>query len=128
MEDGREAYTEKLLNMIMDIVDDIVIVHDSEHTVIWINRAGEKAFNTTMDEVYGTKCYALFNHSTPCSDCNAVSHGGPTNFVLKRKIPGSDIEYSCSSSPFYENGQLKFVVQHLTPVVNRPIVPTNDYI
>ena len=35
-----EIYTEKLMNMILDAIDDIIVIHDSEHTIIWMNRAG----------------------------------------------------------------------------------------
>ena len=46
-----ELYTEKLMNMILDIVDDIIIIHDSCHTVIWMNKAAEKAFGKSADQV-----------------------------------------------------------------------------
>ena len=59
-----EIYTETIMNMILDAIDDIIILHDSAHTVIWMNRAGEKAFGKSVDEVIGMKCYELFGNTT----------------------------------------------------------------
>ncbi|MBQ8179272.1 MAG: PAS domain-containing protein [Candidatus Methanomethylophilaceae archaeon] len=113
-----EIYTEKLMNMILDAVDDIIIIHDSEHTIIWMNRAGERAFGTSVEKVIGQKCFVLFGNTTSCDDCTVgtVNIGGPTNKVRRRIIPKTDIECDCSTIPYYENGRLELVVQHLRPV------------
>ncbi len=46
-----EIYTEKIINMIINVIDHIIIIHDSVHTIIWMNRAGEKAFEKSVDKV-----------------------------------------------------------------------------
>ncbi len=116
--DTSEIYTEKLMNMILDVIDDIIIIHDSAHTIIWINRAGEKAFGKSVDEIIGTKCYSLFGNTVSCSDCvaNITNIGSPTNNIKRRTIPGSGIRCDCSAVPYYKNGKLELVVQHLRPV------------
>ncbi len=115
--DQQEIYTEKLMNMILDLVDDIIIIHDSEHTIVWMNRAAEKAFGRPIDSVIGLKCHSLFGNSTACSDCMVkVVAGAPANAIRRRIIPKTGVQCDCSAIPFYENGQLKFVVQHLRPV------------
>ncbi len=113
-----ELYTEKLMNMIMDMIDDIIIIHDSEHVIVWMNRAGEKAFGKSVDAVIGCKCYSLFGNSISCDDCtvNMVNVGSPVNTIRRRIIPGTNVVCDCSSVPFYEGGHLKLVVQHLRPV------------
>lgn len=118
-----DIYTEKLMNMILDAIDDIIIIHDSEHTIIWMNRAGEKAFGTSVDKIIGSKCYALFGNTVSCDDCgvNAVSIGAPTNKVKRRIIPKTNIQCDCSTIPYYDHGKLELVVQHL-----RPVCPCND--
>ncbi|MBO4569109.1 MAG: PAS domain-containing protein [Candidatus Methanomethylophilaceae archaeon] len=119
----QDVYTEKLMNMILDLVDDIIIIHDSEHTVVWMNRAGEKAFDRSIDDVIGMKCYELFDNSMACADCVVKSSiGGPSNTSKRRVIPKTGVQCDCSAVPYYENGSLKFVVQHLIPV--SPIVPS----
>ncbi|MDO5853628.1 MAG: PAS domain-containing protein [Thermoplasmata archaeon] len=114
----QELYTEKLMNMILDAVDDIIIIHDSQHTIIWMNRAAEKAFGKPSDEVIGTKCYSLFGNTVSCSDCtvNVTNVGSPSNAVRRRIIPGTEVTCDCSTIPYYEGGKLKLVVQHLRPV------------
>lgn len=114
----QELYTEKLMNMILDAVDDIIIIHDSQHTVIWMNRAGEKAFGRSASQVIGSKCYSLFGNGAACADCtvNASNVGGPVSAVRRRVIPGTDTICDCSTIPYYEDGRLKLVVQHLRPV------------
>ncbi len=109
-----ELYTEKLMNMILDIVDDIIIIHDSCHTVIWMNKAAEKAFGKSADQVIGRKCYSLFGNTVSCSDCvvNQMNVGSPQN-VKRRIIPGTNFVCDCSAVPYYEGGKLKLVVQHL---------------
>ncbi len=113
----QDIYTEKLMNMILDLVDDIIIIHDSEHTIVWMNRAAEKAFGCPIDSVIGTKCHSLFGNSMACSDCTVkINMGGPTNAIRRRIIPKTGVMCDCSAIPYYERGQLKFVVQHLVPV------------
>jgi PAS domain S-box-containing protein len=113
-----EIYTEKLMNMIMDAVDDLIIIHDSEHTIIWMNRSAEKAFGVRADNMIGRKCYSLFNHTSACEDCavSSISLGAPKNTTSRRIIPQSKVECECTSIPYYEDGRLKLVVQKLTPV------------
>lgn len=111
--DKGDIYTEKLMNMILDAIDDIIIIHDSQHTVIWMNRAAEKAFGRSVDDVIGVKCYTLFGNTVPCSDCtvNLAGFGGPA--VVRRLIPSTGKRYDCSTIPYFEDGQLRMVVQHL---------------
>ena len=109
-----EIYTEKLMNIILDVIDDIIIIHDSQHTITWMNRAAEKAFGISSDEVIGKKCYSLFGNTTPCSDCTVGNTGfGPLSPTVRRTIPCTGKKYDCSTIPFMENGQIKLVVQHL---------------
>lgn len=114
-----DIYTEKLMNMILDAIDDIIIIHDSEHTIIWMNRAGEKAFGTSVDKIIGIKCHSLFNNASPCRDCavtgNVTIGSAPSN-TKRRVIPKTGIECNCSTIPYYNNGKLELVVQHLRPV------------
>ena len=113
-----EIYTEKLMNMILDASDDIIVIHDSEHTIIWMNRAGEKAFGKSVDDVIGRKCYTLFGNTVSCEDCqvNITSVGSPVNTTKRRVIPNTNIQCDCSTIPYFNHGKLELVVQHLRPV------------
>lgn len=113
-----DIYSEKIMNVIMDVIDDIIVIHDSAHTIIWMNKAGEKAFGRNVDDVIGTKCYSLFGNTVPCSDCvaGATEIGGPVNTIRRRVIPATGKVCDCSAVPVYGHGKLEFVVQHLRPV------------
>lgn len=123
-----QLITEKLMNMILDAVDDIIIIHDSYHTIIWMNRAAEKAFARSADQVIGEKCFSLFGNTMPCSDCTVdnVSVGRSESIVRRRVIPGTNIMCDCSTIPYYEDGQLKLVVQHLRPVQCPNVTPESQ--
>lgn len=118
-----EVYSERLMNIIMDVIDDIIVIHDSDHTVVWMNRAGERAFGKCVDDVIGMKCYHLFGSTVPCSDCDATvtTIGGPVNTSVKRRvIPATGKVCDCSVVPLFKNGKLELVVQHLRPVCQCP--------
>ena len=111
------GFADILLNMILDEIDDLIIIHDSSHNVVWMNRAALKAFDKSGDEVIGSKCYRLLGRSTCCVDCE-TSAGGPIPIHHKtpRVIPGTGKEYECTTVPYHEKGELKLVVQHLRQV------------
>ena len=116
--DSDELYSEELMNVIMDVIDDIIVIHDSEHTITWMNRAGELAFGKSVDDVIGKKCYQLFGNSIPCSDCvaNFTNIGAPVNNIKRRIIPATGKVCDCSATPIFKGGKLELVVQHLRPV------------
>lgn len=113
-----ELYTEKLMNMILDAIDDIIIIHDSQHTIVWMNKAAEDAFGRPADDVIGRKCYTLFGNECSCKDCvaNLIIGDRPVSRQTRRVIPGTNVICDCSAMPFYEEGCLKLVVQHLRVV------------
>ena len=111
-----DDYAETLLNMVMDEVDDIILIHDSENTLVWMNRAGLKAFGVELADVIGRPCYRLFNRTSPCEDCDiANNHILSTKCKKIKVIPKTGERYVCTSLPMYRDGQIKLVVQHLRP-------------
>ena len=109
-----DDYAETLLNMIMDEVEDILLIHDSENTLVWMNRAGLKAFEVELKDVIGNRCYTLFNRTSPCEDCDIANHRALSSKCKKIKvIPKTNKRYVCTSLPLYRDGEIKLVVQHL---------------
>lgn len=108
-----EQYTEDLLNIVLDEVDDIIIIHDSEHTVVWMNRAGLKEFDVSLETVIGSRCYHLFNRNSCCDDCLVSSLVGGSRGESTRTIPRTGERYNCLSTPLVRNGEIRLVVQHL---------------
>ncbi len=108
-------YCEVILNIVMDVVEDIIIIHDSEHTVVWMNKAGLRACDKQIDDVLGKRCYALMGRTSPCEDCGTPS-ASKQNSVHKfnKFIPKTGKYYECTSTPVEgPDGNVTMVVQHL---------------
>lgn len=109
-----EEYTETLLNVIMDEIDDIILIHDCEHRIVWMNRSGLKIFKVKLEDVMGNSCYTLFGRNTCCEDCTATMMQGRAGGKMVKTIPGTDERFLCKSVPLVREGEVKLVVQHLT--------------
>ncbi len=110
-----DNYCDAILNIVLDVIEDIIIIHDSEYTVVWMNKAGLNAFNLKFEDVIGNQCHSLFCRSTPCDDCSiprVITHGSIEQ--SERVIPMQVESYDCTSTPVRdENGAIQMVVQHL---------------
>ena len=115
MMDDRNAdgYAESLLNIMLDEIDDIIMIHDSEHTVVWMNRAGTKKFNVSLEEVIGKECFTLFGRSTCCDDCTVTAAIRDDRCRSVRYLPSTGERYNCTTMPLSKDGEIKLVVQHL---------------
>ncbi len=111
-------YCEALLNIIMDVIEDIILIHDSEHTVVWMNQAGLKACGKQLDEVLGKSCYSLMGRNSPCEDCETPSSAKQTSVLKFNKyIPKTGKYYECTSTPLEDKeGRVAMVVQHLREI------------
>jgi len=110
-------YAESLLNIILDEVDDIIMILETDHTVAWMNRAGTKAFGIELGDIVGKRCYTLFGKTSPCEDCNIWTESISKTKSKKIKIiPKTGKEYVCSTLPLFQNGEVKLFVQHLREV------------
>jgi PAS domain-containing protein len=108
-----ERFTEEMLNIVLDEVDDIIMIHDSEHTIVWMNRAGTKVFSRGLEDVIGDRCYHLFGRDCCCDDCRVSTLVGGNKAHSFRTIPGTGEKYICISTPIMKGGDVKLVVQHL---------------
>lgn len=117
MGDGKclNDYCETILNIVLDVIEDIIIIHDSAYTIVWMNNAGLKAFKLKIGDVLGTHCHSLFGRTTPCNDCpipRVITHGSIEKG--ERHIPALGKSYDCTSTPVRDDsGQIAIVVQHL---------------
>jgi len=110
---NNEGYAESLLNIILDEIDDIIIIHDSEHTVVWMNRAGTEKFGIPLESIIGKGCYTLFKKSTCCDDCPVTAAVRDDRCKSERVIPATGERYKCTTMPLTRGGEIKLVVQHL---------------
>lgn len=110
-------YTESLLNLIMDEVDDLIMILDTDHTIAWMNRACTKAFDVDLKSTIGKRCYSLFGRTAPCEDCTIWTESITKASKPKIKIiPKTGKEYVCTTLPLNQDGQAKLFVQHLREV------------
>jgi transcriptional regulator with PAS, ATPase and Fis domain len=108
---------ESLLNLILDEIDDMIIINDSDRSVIWMNCAAQRRLNVSIEEVVGVKCYRLFGATCCCDTCRADhTLGGPHRCGCKFTCRNSTGEFECDPIPYYKDGRLKVLVQHVRPV------------
>ncbi|MCL1811507.1 MAG: hypothetical protein FWG41_04760 [Methanomassiliicoccaceae archaeon] len=109
-----DVSAESLLNMILDEVDDMIIINDSDRSVIWMNRAAQCGMDISVENAVGMKCYELFGATCCCDTCRA-NHtlGGPHRCGCKFECRNMSGEYTCEPVPYYKDGKLKIVVQHI---------------
>ncbi|NLN72426.1 MAG: hypothetical protein GX137_06560 [Thermoplasmatales archaeon] len=106
-------YAEDILNVVLDEIDDIILIHDSEHTLVWMNRAGLLKFDVTLEGIIGERCYTLFGRNKHCDDCKIVGTAMRKD-SRKRVMPSTGEIFDCHSVPLYKDGKIDLVVQHLT--------------
>ncbi|MDR0778634.1 MAG: PAS domain-containing protein [Methanomassiliicoccaceae archaeon] len=107
------GYAESLLNIVLDQIDDIIMIHDSEYTVVWMNRAGTEKFNISLEKVIGKSCFTLFGKNAPCENCSVTAAMIGCRCENERIIPGRAERYRCTTIPLSQDGEVKLIVQHL---------------
>jgi PAS domain S-box-containing protein len=107
------GYEETLLNIVLDQIDDIIMIHDSQFTVVWMNRAGTEKFGLSLEKVIGKSCFTLFGRSIQCENCSVTAAMMGCHCESERTIPGTGERYSCTTIPLSQGGEIKMVVQHL---------------
>lgn len=108
---------ESLLNMILDKVDDMIVINDPEMNIIWMNRSAQIKLGLSIEDAVGIKCYKLFGATCCCDNCTADhTLGGPHRCGCKFKCRNTTGEYECEPVPYYREGKLRIVVQHIRAV------------
>ncbi len=102
--DGERKRAEEDWRNTFDAVTDMVMLLDSEHRIIRVNKATAEALNTTKERLEGKKCYEVMHGlSHPIEQCPLVV----TMKTLKPhtrelSIPESGI-FICSTSPILDH-------------------------
>jgi len=68
-EELKKAEHEK--SLILDNIDEIISLHDTDHEVLWANKAYQEATGLSSEEIIGKKCYELWGLDERCNDCPA---------------------------------------------------------
>jgi PAS domain-containing protein len=104
---------ENILNLVLDEIDDMIIIHDSGRIVVWMNRAATEKFDTSLEDMIGRECFTLFGRSTCCDDCPVTAAVRDDRLKSIRRMPTTGELFKCTTMPLTQNGEIKLVVQHL---------------
>ena len=81
----REEYTQSEIEktLILDSIDDLVAYHNTDMTVLWVNKAAAESVGSSIEQLKGCHCYEIWGDSSePC-------HGCPVILAMKTRQPQS---------------------------------------
>ncbi len=112
-EELREA--NRLLEAVLDGVQDIIGIQKPDHTIVRYNLAGYRMLGLDQGAVEGKPCYSLIGRNRPCPVC-ATKHA-----LTSRKIESVDVyfreldrHFLCRSNPVLDaQGNVQFIVEQL---------------
>lgn len=65
---------------VLDAVPALIAIHDTDHNIVWANKAYLKSTGLALQEIAGKKCYSSWRLDTPCRGCPvtlAIEDGEP---------------------------------------------------
>ncbi|MCF8050305.1 MAG: PAS domain S-box protein [Desulfobacterales bacterium] len=65
---------------VLDLAPAIIAIHDTDHNIVWANKAYLKATGFSIQEIEGKKCYSAWRLDNPCRGCPvtlAIEDGEP---------------------------------------------------
>ena len=99
----------KFLQSAFDSIPDMVSIQDKDFRLVSINKAYEKTFNVSLDEMKGKKCFEIVHHSNcPVGNC-PHRKTMETKQVVREEIyePRLGIHFDITTSPLIdEHGEL----------------------
>jgi len=54
---------------VLDLLPVIIAVHDTDHNIVWANKAYQKATGLTLKKIEGKKCFSIWRLAKPCRGC-----------------------------------------------------------
>jgi len=54
---------------VLDLLPVIIAVHDTDHNIVWANKAYQKATGLTLKKIEGKKCFSVWRLAKPCRGC-----------------------------------------------------------
>ncbi len=106
--------------MIMDAMSEVILVQDTENTVIMANRAAAESLGMSEEEMIGRKCYELWGKADErCEGC-------PVNQTLRtgegcsgEKTTPDGRVWEISADPVFRDGEMVSVVEVARDVTER---------
>ncbi|MHC1602952.1 MAG: PAS domain-containing protein, partial [Methermicoccaceae archaeon] len=113
--EGESAITFKPAEraLVLDSLSELVLYQDTEHRIIWANKAAAESVGLALHQLVGRHCYEIWHQrSTPCVDC-PVNKALKTGQLCSGEISSSDGRtWLISGSPVRdENGSIVGMVE-----------------
>ena len=113
--------TNRILEGVLNGIQDIIGIQNSDHTMVRYNKAGYESLNMTPTEVAGVPCYSLIGKTLPCENC-ATDRALKSKRIetIERFIPELSRYFICRSNPVLdESGQVTHIIEQLHDVTER---------
>jgi PAS domain S-box-containing protein len=82
--DALQAGSDSLqLDAIINSIPDVIAVQGPDHTIIRLNEAGYRFFDTTAEKAVGKKCHELMGREEPCDFC-------PGPWIIETRKPARE--------------------------------------
>lgn len=113
----------ELLQMVLDGVPDVIILHDADHRIISLNKAGCAWVGESVEQARGRRCFELLGCGSACSSCPLES-SLPTGTIAssERFIPEKQKWVRTTSIPIVdESGHTRMVVEQIQDITKQEL-------
>lgn len=106
---------------ILDIIPDIISIHDSQNNIIYFNQAGLNFMGQQQDKLIGKKCYSLINKNQQCNNCpskECVETGKITE--ASRYFPELEKWFNIRAYPIKnDKNKVVQIIEHIRDITNQ---------
>ena len=111
----------KLLDGVLEGIDDIIAVYRTDNTILFYNKAGYEFYKTTPEEAKGKRCWEMLNRNCRCTICTkqlALQKGKLVR--IEKYMPELDKFMECTANPVYdEDGRIALIIEQLRDVTEK---------
>lgn len=108
----------KLLDGVLEGIDDIIAVYKTDNTILFYNKAGYEFYKTTPEEARGKKCWQMLDRNRRCTVCTtqlALEKGKLVR--IEKYMPELDKFMECTANPVYdEEGNIALIIEQLRDI------------
>lgn len=112
---------QKLLDGVLEGIDDIIAVYRTDNTILFYNKAGYDFYKTTPQEARGKRCWQMLDRNCRCTICTtqlALQKGELVR--IEKYMPELDKYMECTANPvFDEEGRIALIIEQLRDVTEK---------
>lgn len=110
-----------LLEKVLDGIPDVVGVYNTDHSILFYNKAGYDFYSKTAKDIKGKKCYEMLFRDQKCPGC-PVDRAICSKAIVRKERYLSDLNVYmdyCCNPVLDENGKVMFVVELLRDISDK---------